>query len=185
MNKPKKYQDQFKEVYLSNFSRMVRFALQYVISEEDAENIVQDIFLELWDKRLEFLNYANLKGYLFSLLKYRCIDFLRRKSIEQQITKVLQFEQQQELKLMIESLEALDENVLTNTDLDKTIHDAINLLPYRCKQIFIKNKLEGKKQKEIADELDISIHTVESQMSIAYKKIREVLKDLIMLFYIF
>jgi RNA polymerase sigma factor (sigma-70 family) len=64
-------------------------------------------------------------------------------------------------------------------------HDAINLLPYRCKQIFIKNKLEGKKQKEIADELDISIHTVESQMSIAYKKIREVLKDLIMLFYIF
>ena len=57
-----KYKDQFKEVYVSYYSRMKRFAQQYVIREEDAENIVQDIFFELWEKQLEFSSLTNFNG---------------------------------------------------------------------------------------------------------------------------
>lgn len=177
-----KYKDEFKEVYVSYYSRMKRFAHQFVIREEDAENIVQDIFFDLWDKQLEFSSFSNLNGYLFSVLKNRCIDFLRRKALEQRAANEIQNEYLRELKLKSASLEAFDNKFLTKPHIDTIIQDAINSLPEKCREIFVLNKLEGKKQKAIAKELDISIHTVESQMAIAYKKLKEILKDHFLLF---
>lgn len=180
-----KYKDQFKEVYVSSYSRMKRFAQQYVIREEDADNIVQDIFFELWEKQLEFSSFTNLNGYLFMILKNRCIDFLRRETLERRAANALQDEYLRELRLKFESLEALDNKLITDTDLDILIQEAIESLPEKCREIFIMNKFEGKKQKAIARELNISIHTVESQMAIAYKKLKEALKDHVLLFTFF
>lgn len=177
-----KYKDQFKEVYVSYYSRMKRFAQQYVMWEEDAENIVQDIFFELWEQQLEFSSLTNLNGYLFLVLKNRCIDFLRRKTLEQRAANEMQEEYQRELKLKLTSLEVLDDKLLTDVDIEKVIQEAIESLPERCRQIFVMNKFEGKKQKAIAQTLSISIHTVESQMSIAYKKLREALEHHPLLF---
>ncbi len=172
------YKDQFKEVYISYYARLKRFARQYVVREEDAENIVQDIFSELWEKQLEFSSFVNLNGYLFTVLKNRCIDFFRRETLVQEAKKTLQDERLQELKMKFESLEALDSAFLNKPDIETLIQDAIDDLPEKCREIFLMNKLEGKKQKAIARELNISIHTVESQMAIAYKKLKEALKSL-------
>lgn len=171
------YKAQFEEVYLSFYSRMKRFALQYVIREEDAENIVQDIFFELWEKQLAFTSFVNLNGFLFMMLKNRCIDFLRRKTLEQQAADEIQSEYIRTLKLKFESLEALENKFLNEADIDTIIQNAIDSLPEKCREIFVMNKIEGKKQKVIAQELNISVHTVESQMAIAYKKLKEALKD--------
>lgn len=179
------YKAQFEEVYLSFFSRMKRFARQYVIHEEDAENIVQDIFFELWEKQLEFTSFVNLNGFLFMILKNRCIDFLRRKTLEQQAAEEMQSEYVRTLKLKFESLEALDNKILNESNIDTIIQNAIESLPEKCREIFVMNKLEGKKQKTIAHELNISINTVESQMAIAYKKLKEALKDHVLLFLFF
>ncbi len=178
-----KYKDQFKEVYVSYYSRMKRFAQEYVAREEDAENIVQDIFFELWEKQLELTSLVNLNGFLFTMLKNRCIDFLRRKTLEQQASEEMQSEYIRTLKLKFNSLEALDSKLINSNNIDTIVQDAINSLPERCREIFVMNKLEGKKQKVIARELNISIHTVESQMAIAYKKLKEALKDYIPLFF--
>ena len=62
------YKAQFEEAYVSYYARMKRFARQYVIREEDAENIVQDIFFELWEKQLDFTSFLNLNGFLFMML---------------------------------------------------------------------------------------------------------------------
>mgnify|MGYP002538343970 FL=1 len=71
--------DNFEEIYISYFSRMKYFALEYLLSEEDAENIVQDVFTELWEKR-EILTYnVNLVALLFTSIKNRCIDLLRHR----------------------------------------------------------------------------------------------------------
>lgn len=172
-----KYKDQFKEVYVSSYSRMKRFAQQYVIQEEDAENIVQDIFYEIWEKQLDLASFTNPKGYLYSVLKNRCIDFLRTRNLEQQVASKLQDEHVQELRLKLQSLEALENAFLTHPNIDELVAEAIMMLPERCKQIFLMNKFEGKRQKEIAKELEISIHTVENQMAIAYKKLKAVLKN--------
>ena len=179
------YKAQFEEVYISFFSRMKRFARQYVIHEEDAENIVQDIFFELWEKQLEFTSFVNLNGFLFMILKNRCIDFLRRKTLEQQAAEEMQSEYVRTLKLKFESLEALDNKILNESNIDTIIQNAIESLPEKCREIFVMNKIEGKKQKTIAHELNISINTVESQMAIAYKKLKEALKDHVLLFLFF
>lgn len=179
------YKDQFKEVYISYYARLKRFARQYVAREEDAENIVQDIFFELWEKQLEFSSFINLNGFLFTMLKNRCIDFLRRETLEQEVSKTIQDEQSRELKMKFESLEALDSAFLNQPDIDALIQNAIDSLPEKCREIFMMNKFEGKKQKVIARELDISIHTVESQMAIAYKKLKVILKDHFLLFIFF
>lgn len=180
-----KYEIQFAEAYISYYSRMKRFAQEYVIREEDAENIVHDIFTELWEKKLEFSSHINLNGYIFVILKNRCIDFLRRKTTEQQAINKMQEEYLQTLKLKFESLEALDSKLLAEPDIDTIIQNAIDSLPEKCRQIFVMNKIEGKKQKQIAQELNISVNTVESQMAIAYKKLKETLKDYVPLLIFF
>lgn len=179
------YKDRFEEVYLTYFARMKRFAQQYVMQEEDAENLVQDIFIELWEKKWEFSSFTNLNGYLFSVLKNRCIDFLRSRNVEQRVTADLQDEHLRELRLKFQSLEALDNAFLASPNIDALIEEAIATLPERCRQIFVMNKLEGKRQREIAQELELSIHTVESQMAIAYKKLKESLKNHFLLFIFF
>jgi RNA polymerase sigma-70 factor (family 1) len=176
------YENQFEEVYLSHFSRMKRFAQQYVIQEEDAENIVQDIFFDIWENRLDFSSFTNLNGYLLSVLRNRCIDFLRKRTVEQKVINNIHEEQNRELKLKLESLIALDNNILSENEITDIVQNAIEQLPERCRQILVLNKFEGKKQRTIANELNISIHTVESQMAIAYKKLNEILKDHLFIF---
>ncbi len=183
-NRPE-YKVQFKEAYITYYSRMKRFAQEYVIREEDAENIVHDIFAELWEKKQEFISHINLNGYLFVILKNRCIDFLRHKTTEQRAINKMQEEYFRTLKLQLESLEMLDNKLLCEPDIETIIQNAIDNLPEKCRQIFVMNKIEGKKQKQIARELNISVNTVESQMAIAYKKLKVALKDYVLLLIFF
>ena len=167
----------FEKIYVAHYSKMKRFAQEYVVSEADAENIVQDIFTELWEKREVLSMPVNLMAFLFTATKNRCIDHLRHKTMVREKNNQILEEQQRRLKMKFDSLEAFDQNFLTDKDIEEILNKAIDTLPEKCREIFIKFRLEGKKQKEIAAELDISIHTVETQMGIAYKKLRAELKD--------
>ena len=80
------------------------------------------------------------------------------------------------------SLEHFDLDILEEKSIEQILSKAIDALPEKCREIFIKNKIEGKKQKEIAMELNISVNTVETQMGIAYKKLKTELKDYFPLF---
>ena len=91
--------------------------------------------------------------------------------------KAVQEEYQITLRMKLDSLEIFDQSILSEQDIEQLISEAIDSLPEKCREIFIKSKIEGKKQKEIADELNVSIKTVENQMNIAYKKIKVRLKD--------
>ena len=167
----------FEDVYLSYFSKMKYFAKEYVISEEDAENIVQDVFVELWENK-EMLNmHMNLIAYLFTTIKNKCLNHLRHKLVVQETASKLQEEYTISLRMNLDSLEAFDNNLFSDQDIEKIISRALDTLSEKCRTIFIMSKIEGKKQKEIAQELNISINTIETQMGIAYKKLRIELKD--------
>ncbi len=161
---------------------MKRFALEYVVFEEDAENIVQDIFTELWGRWDTYTTHANLLAFLFLILKNKCIDFLRHKQIQQKISDKFKEEYLLTLQANYYALEHFDKNMFSEDDLSEIINKALLSLPERCREIFIKNKIEGQKQKDIAEELGISVHTIENQISIAYKKLRKELKNLMPLF---
>jgi RNA polymerase sigma-70 factor (ECF subfamily) len=162
-------QDSFDQVYVCYFTRLHRFAREYVMSGEDAENIVQDVFMMLWEKRRMLNIRISLTAYLFSLVKNKCIDHLRRKLVAE--------EYKQELYMKLSSLEDMNRAFSSDEDIERFITDAINKLPGRCREIFIKSRIEGKKYHEIAEELHISVNTVENQMSLALKKLRIELKE--------
>ncbi len=159
----------FDKIYVAYFSRMHRFAKEYVVSEADAENIVQDVFMLLWEKRDVLDIKVSLVAYLFSLVKNKSLDYLRHQAVAEDFN--------QELQAKLSALEMLNNAFSSDEDVEQIISKAINTLPDRCREIFIKSRVEGKKNREIAEEMGISVNTVENQMGIALKKLRIELKD--------
>ena len=131
MKSTTQYNIQFEEIYVSFYSRMKRFAQSYVIYEEDAENIVQDIFINLWEKKTDFSSILNLSSFLFMILKNRCIDFIRQKTTEDKAITEIQKEYNLNLKLKQNSLESINNSLLTDPEIDAIIHNAIKSLPER------------------------------------------------------
>ncbi len=169
--------ESFDSIYINNFSRLFLFAKEYVLFDEEAENIVQDIFLMLWEKREALRVDVSLTAYLFTLVKNKCIDFLRHQMVEQMYSENVKHEYNEELNVKLFALESFDHNFSSEEDIETLLRNAIDKLPERCRLIFIKSRIEGKKYKEIAEELNLSVNTVEGQISIALKKLREELKD--------
>jgi RNA polymerase sigma-70 factor (ECF subfamily) len=156
---------------------MKNFAREYVILEDDAEDIVQDIFMELYEKFDVLNTMNNTTAYIFTAVKNRCIDYLRRKIISRESAERIREEYLLTLRMKFDSLEILDDDLLEKEDLEEIIKKALDKLPERCRLIFIKHKVEGMKLKEIAEELQLSPKTIENQMTIAYKKLQEELKE--------
>ena len=164
---------------------MKYFALEYVIREEDAENIVQDVFTELWEKKEMLSMHINLVAYLFTTVKNRCLNHLRHKTIVQETANLIQEEYLITLRMNLNSLDAFDQSLFSHQDIEKIIARALDTLSPKCREIFVMSKIEGKKQKQIATELNISINTIETQIGIAYKKLRTELKEHLFLFIFF
>lgn len=176
------YDKEFERVYIRYYARMKRFAREYVVFEEDAENILQDVFTDFWEKRNVLLTHVNVIAFLFTAIKNRCLDLLRRKTLEEEAANRMQEELLLTLRMNLTSLQVLDSELFNEENVEVIINHAIASLPDKCREIFIKSKIEGKKQKEIAVELGVSVNTIETQMGIAYKKLREGLKDVYPLF---
>ena len=171
----------FKQVYVTHYSKMKRFAKEFVLIEEDAENIVQDVFLHLWENREIIRMPVNLVAFLFTATKNRCLDYLKHKKVVVKATNILLEEQKMTMEMNLEALETFDQSVFAENDVETLLTNAINSLPEKCREIFIKCRLEGKKHKDIAAEMNISIPTIEAQMNIALKKLREQLKNYMLL----
>lgn len=183
----------FEELYIGWYSRMKAFAREYIHSEAEAENIVQDVFLSIYEKKLHQQEGLCQAAYIFTILKNRCIDRLRSRLWKTQslssadIDRICETEDgpkwkgldtdRLELQLSYESLKVFDTDFESDEQVAKLLEDALAALPERCREIFIKTKIEGRSQKAVAEELGISVKTIEAQMTIAYRKLREELKD--------
>jgi RNA polymerase sigma-70 factor (ECF subfamily) len=175
--------DEFSQIYLTYSSKLIFFAKEYVVLEEDAENIVHDLFLFLWENRGVLPTIVNLNAYLFTLIKNRCIDFLRVKVNERNRYETIQNAFELELKIKLNSLEFFDSYHLSDESIEKIITEAIDSLPERCRKIFILSRFEKMRYREIAERLNISPNTVENQIAIAIRKLRVKLKDFLPLFF--
>jgi RNA polymerase sigma-70 factor (ECF subfamily) len=164
---------------------MKHFAAEYVVCEEDAENIVQDVFMELWEKRPVLVDRTHLAAYLFTAVKNRSLNYLRRRIREQEAAGRIQDEYQAVLRMNLDSLKYFDHTLFDEEDAGQIVSQALRSLPEQCRRVFVMSKIEGRKQKDIAAELHISINTVETQIGIAYKKLRIELKKYIPLLLFF
>jgi RNA polymerase sigma-70 factor (ECF subfamily) len=155
---------------------MTAFVREYLLSEDDANNVVQDVFVDLYEKYDLLSGHVNLTAYLFTSLKNRCIDVLRYRMAEKEAATRMQEEYELTLRMKFDSLEVLDDGIFDEDTVVKILENALATLPERCRTIFVKHKLEGMRQKDIAAELGVLPKTVENQLTIVYRKMREALK---------
>lgn len=127
---------QFQEFYTLWYSRLKHFAREYVVSENDAEDIVQEVFTELYEKYDTLTHHTNLIAYTFTTIRNRCIDLLRRRIREQESAKRIQEEYLLTLQMKFNSLDILDNELFKENNLEEVIEKALNTLPERCRLIF-------------------------------------------------
>jgi RNA polymerase sigma-70 factor (ECF subfamily) len=171
------HKEDFSKTYVVYYPKLVRFSQTYVPAAQDAENIVQDVFLHLWEHWNEIDTFGHINALLFTSVKNKCIDYLRKQTQRQQREEPLSKLHENELALNLYSLQKLDDSNLASEDIEAIVDEAIRSLPDRCREIFILSRMEGLRHKEIAARLNISTNTIEGQMSIALRKLTTKLKE--------
>ncbi|MDR1555922.1 MAG: RNA polymerase sigma-70 factor [Tannerellaceae bacterium] len=166
----------FEQLYLCYYPKLVRFTREYVISVEDAENIVQDVFLVLWEQKDSLMYVQDVPSFLFRLTKNKCVDFLRHKIMSAEKNQCLRDTQIREYEYRLRSMEQFEDNRFEEEEVSKLIHNAIQSLPEKCKEIFLLSRFEGMSHQEIARKYNISQSTVNNQISVAMKKLKEQLR---------
>ena len=165
----------FKDTMDEWYAPLFNFANSYLNNQENAREVIQDVFLQLWDNRTKLAEDTVLKAYLFTLTRNRCIDLIRRERLMLQF----QTDKQAQYDQLTESFHALSDPILDHifaSELQDEIDKAIISLPEQCQQVFMLSRNKGLKNREISDVLNLSQKTVESHITKALKTIRTTLE---------
>ncbi|MFT6796354.1 MAG: RNA polymerase sigma-70 factor (family 1) [Maribacter sp.] len=158
----------FTYLFYKYYGRLVAYITTYSNDKEISEDIVQQAFINLWEDRLKLDEQKSPRNYLYAIARNRYMDTLKKiKKRENLLDQIWERALQDRLQ---EDTEKLEERI-------EKMKDVIESLPPKCKEIIQMNKVQGLKYKEIAEQKGVSIKTVESQMRIAFIKIREAFND--------
>lgn len=157
-------EDAFCELYAAYKNRLLYFAMKFVKSRDFAEDIFQDAFTIIWQSR-RFINPdASFSSYLYTIVRNRILNQLRDADKENTLKERI-------LSQAIDYTDDTKENILAN-DLREIINKAIEKLTPRQREIFEMSREAQMSHKEIADALDISVHTVQEHISVSLRTIR-------------
>lgn len=160
----------FKVLFDNYYSQLARTSFLFVKDTDTAEEIVQEFFIKFWIKRNDINIHSSVKSYLFQSIRFRSLNYLRD-------NKNVSIE-----NLEIKQINELADNHSEEFDYDiikKKLAAAIETLPEKCRDIFLLSRKENLTYKQIAEKLDISQKTVENQIGIALKKLREKLQPIL------
>lgn len=159
----------FNQVFDQYAKRLYRFSLGYLKSAENADEIVQEVFLKIWNNREELILQKSFDSYLFTIAKNGILNTIRKSKSEQAYLNYA--------KLYSGGNVLLDQE-LDFKELDKAYQDAIAQLSPRRKEIFLLSREQSLSNAEIAKKMNISVKTVENQMTSALAEIRKNLRSL-------
>lgn len=163
----------FEELFRKWYPALCGFARKFISNPVEGEELVQEMFCQLWDKRAGFKPTTSLKAYLYAAVRNRCFNHLEH------------------LKVRLKSQEAVAQRIedqgrqsnpvqlMEQSETQFRIETAISELPDRCRQVFELSRYDGLKYAEIAKKLEISPKTVEVQIGRALKQLRGALHDLV------
>lgn len=151
----------FRFLFDQYFVALCRFVNVYLDCHEESEELALDVFAYVWEHRTELEIRLSLKAYLFQMARNRSLNLLR--------------DRRQEASLEELAVEPVEEGGtrMEIEELNRLIEEAVCALPDRCREVFLKSRREERSNAEIAQEMDISVKTVEAQITKALKLIRK------------
>lgn len=173
-------QSAFENLYRSFYPKLSYFSGQYLLDADAAKNIAQDVFTELWEKRATLQNDTNIQAWLFSVTKNKSLKQISKERSKQKYTDYVKIRQ---LDISYQSLAGFNTDNFAFEELQQKVELALAKLSLPVRAVFEKSRFEDKKNREIAEELGISIKTVEAHISKALKLLRIELKDYLPLLY--
>jgi len=157
----------FRELFADYYRPLSVFALKYTGDLETAKEIVQELFVHLYQSRKSLFVSSSLKSYLFQAVRNRCLNHIKQNQTRRKHLDEYQAEQDHSVDM---------EASIRETELEHLIFNIVESLPPQCRNIFTLSRVKGLSNGEIADKLQISKRTVETQISNALKTLRTKLK---------
>ncbi|MGO4912067.1 RNA polymerase sigma-70 factor [Leeuwenhoekiella sp. W20_SRS_FM14] len=165
----------FTHYFESYYAALVGFSKQFVYDEDQARGVAQEAFVNLWVNRNLVDKPAGIKSFLYTSAKSKCLNLLKHEKVVRKYQDKTLADKERNLNL--EVLHALDFDSFSLLELEETIAHLIAKLPEQTQLIFKMKRIEHKKNLEIAEELSISVKTVEAHMTRALAYLRESLTD--------
>lgn len=166
----------FEYIYKTYFSFMLNYAGQILKDTDAAEEIVESVFLNIWENRSEIKLETSLKAYLFKSVYNHCLNYIKHKQVKEKY--VLYFKHHvaaDEDGNIISSDYPMSQ--LIENELSEIIEQSIQRLPGQCREVFMMSRYQNLKNEEIAQKLNISVNTVRTHISRALSRLRENLKE--------
>lgn len=167
----------FVSLFKAYYPLLLNYAGRIIRDEEQANDIVQETFCRLFENSEKISVHVSLKSYLYKTVYNHCIDLLRHRKIAASCMEagMMDFYISRVIQLPESEL------ALYDRELGEAIEGAIGHLPERCREVFRLSKICDLSNKQIAEQLGISVKTVENQMTTAYERLREELKWLLLI----
>lgn len=161
-------------LFKTYYAPLVRFAKNILKNKEQAEDIVQEVFLKIWDKRNEIKITTSFKAYLYMAVRNACFNTLKINERKYWLNDDLENDEQFSVNEIAVTLEA--------KELNQKINRIIDLLPEKCRITFQLSRFENMSYKEIAESMNVSVKTVENQIGKALSILRNSLSPHLSLF---
>lgn len=164
----------YEQLFLDNYKSLVLYAKKFVMDTETARDLVQDVFIYLWDKRQKLTIEKSLSSYLFRAVHNACINYLKREATKENYIKQFLINLNEGSYKSSSNEDAYE--LVVHKDLSVRIETIVETLPEQCRNIFRMSRFRGMKNKEIAEIYSISPRTVETQIYRALKVLKENLR---------
>ncbi|MCL3782594.1 RNA polymerase sigma-70 factor [Prolixibacteraceae bacterium JC049] len=162
-------EEAFKQLFDTYYLQLTIYANKYVSDLDQSRELVQDLFVRLYEKRNKLDIHTSLKAHLYQSVRNSCINLIKQKQ--------MQSGHHDNIKYLNSGNDMDTTDKVLESELEHHIFQALDFLPEQCRKIFEMNRFSGLKNQEIADKLDISKRTVETQISKALKILRSKLSN--------
>lgn len=151
-----------KKIFILYYPRLEKYARQFIVNQQEVEDLVQEVFVQVWENRKTIQPNANFDSYLFTLVRNRCLNILKKHTVEKNYIEKMQANSEE---LYAISFEVEDEFISMEKRLYKELENIIAEIPERCQIAFRLKWIEGKKIREIADMMKISTTMVDKHLA--------------------
>lgn len=167
----------FSRFFRENQKKYLTFAYSYLRDWEEAEDLFMESMITLWENRNRWDDDSNMNALLLTILKNKALNRLEHRQVRLRAEQEINTHARRELDLRIATLKACEPEQIFDTEIQQIVQKALHEMPEQSRRIFVLSRYQDLPNKQIAEQLGISLKTVEAHMTKALRILRQELKD--------